>query len=128
MYPFKVPPATRVVCPATLISVLFTSAAVDADVIYEPGTRVLFSDEKHLLLSDWRKLLLVSEQAMNLIRKEEEEKRRIGSVNELKEQIKLALDDEQISLDEFRFFESIGKVKLDLDESGLKNLILDVVS
>jgi hypothetical protein len=103
-----------------------TMQSVEAETLFEPGTRVLFSDEKHLLLSDWRKLLMVSEQAMHLIQKEEEEKRKIGSVNELKEQIKLALDDEQISLDEFRFFESIGKVKLDLDEEGLKKLILEV--
>jgi hypothetical protein len=105
-----------------------TIQSVEAETLFEPGTRVLFSDERHLLLSDWRKLLLVSEQAMHLIQKEEEEKRKIGSINELKEQIKLALDDEQISLDEFRFFESIGKVKLDLDESGLKKLIMEVAA
>ncbi|MFA9220913.1 MAG: hypothetical protein ACEQSL_06985, partial [Sediminibacterium sp.] len=79
-----------------------------------------------VIISDWKVLLQASEEALAFIEKENENLRKMASVEELKEQIVVALDDEQISLEEFKFFESISRVKLGLSSAEVKSLVIDV--
>lgn len=92
----------------------------------EKGIRVLVNSDFDVIISDWKVLLQASEEALAFIEKENENLRKMASVEELKEHIVVALDDEQISLEEFRFFESISRVKLGLSSSEMKSLVLDV--
>jgi hypothetical protein len=92
----------------------------------EKGIRVLVNENFDLIVSDWKVLLQASEEALAFIEKENENLRKMASVEELKEQIVVALDDEQISLEEFKFFESISRVKLGLSSAEVKSLVIDV--
>ena len=92
----------------------------------EKGIRVLVNEDFDLIVSDWKVLLQASEEALAFIEKENENLRKMASVEELKEQIVVALDDEQISLEEFKFFESISRVKLGLSSAEMKSLVIDV--
>ena len=92
----------------------------------EKGIRVLVNENFDLIVSDWKVLLQASEEALSFIEKENENLRKMASVEELKEQIVVALDDEQISLEEFKFFESISRVKLGLSSAEMKSLVIDV--
>jgi hypothetical protein len=92
----------------------------------EKGIRVLVNQDFDLIVSDWKVLLQASEEALDFIEKENENLRKMASIEELKEHIVVALDDEQISLEEFKFFESISRVKLGLSSSETKTLVLDV--
>jgi len=92
----------------------------------EKGIRVLVNEDYDLIVSDWKVLLQASEEALAFIEKENENLRKMASVEELKEQIVVALDDEQISLEEFKFFESISRVKLGLSSAEMKSLVIDV--
>jgi hypothetical protein len=92
----------------------------------EKGVRVVLSPEQNILLFDWKLLLKAGNEAIEAIRKEEEELRAKASVSELKEAIKGALEDEQISREELNFFESLGKTKLNLNKADIKQIILEV--
>ena len=92
----------------------------------EKGIRVLVNSNFDVIISDWKVLLQASEEALAFIEKENENLRKMASVEELKEQIVIALDDEQISLEEFKFFESISRVKLGLSSTEMKSLVIDV--
>jgi len=92
----------------------------------EKGIRVLVNSDFDVIISDWKVLLQASEEALAFIEQENENLRKMASVDELKEHIVLALDDEQISIEEFRFFESISRVKLGLSAGEMKALIYDV--
>ncbi len=90
----------------------------------EDGTRVLMNEQQRLLLADWKLLLKASEAAVQSIREEEENARKMQSVEELKQAVVAALDDHQISLEEMRFFESLGRTKLNLGAPEIKEIIL----
>ena len=92
----------------------------------EKGIRILVNSNFDVIISDWKVLLQASEEALAFIEKENENLRKMASVEELKEQIVVALDDEQISLEEFKFFESISRVKLGLSSAEMKALVIDV--
>ena len=92
----------------------------------EKGIRVLVNQDFDLIVSDWKVLLRASEEAVEFIEKENENLRKMASIEELKEHIVIALDDEQISIEEFKFFESISRVKLGLSSAELKSLVIDV--
>lgn len=92
----------------------------------EKGIRLLVNSNFDVIISDWKVLLQASEEALAFIEKENENLRKMASVEELKEQIVVALDDEQISIEEFKFFESISRVKLGLSSAELKSLVIDV--
>jgi hypothetical protein len=100
--------------------------AVKTDI--NDGIKVFANAENNILISDWKVLLKAGDKALEEIRKEEEALRNKASIEELKESIKAALDDGQISLEEFNFFESLGKTKLGLNRQDLKNIIVEVAS
>ena len=93
---------------------------------YAEGIKVFANPENMVLLSDWKLLLRAGEEAIAKIKAEEEELRNKASVDELKIAIRAALDDQQISLEEMNFFESLGKTKLGLSKEDLKKIILEV--
>jgi hypothetical protein len=94
---------------------------------YPEGIKV-FAANDTVLLSDWKLLLRAGKEAVEKIRQEEEELRNKATVEDLKESIKAALDDEQISLDELNFFESIGKTRMGLSKEQVKALIVSVAT
>jgi hypothetical protein len=93
---------------------------------FEKGIKVVLNKEQNLLVFDWKLLLKAGSEAIEAIRLEEEQLRKNASIGDLKEAIKAALDDEQISTDEFQFFESLGKTKLGLSKAEIKQLIIEV--
>jgi hypothetical protein len=99
---------------------------LNTDKNFEKGIKVVLNQEENLLLFEWTHLTKAGEEAIESIRKEEEQLRKNASIKDLKEAIKSALDDEQISNDEFQFFQSLGKTKLGLSKSDVKNIILEV--
>lgn|GEM_PF-745973 len=92
---------------------------------YPEGIKV-FAANDTVLLSDWKMLLRAGEEAVEKIRQEEEELRNKATVEDLKHSIEAALDDQQISLEEMNFFESLGKTKLGLSKEQIKHLIMEV--
>lgn len=90
------------------------------------GIKVLANNENTILLSDWRLLLKAGDEAIEKIRKEEDDLRSKASIEELKISIKSALDDQQISLEELNFFESLAKTKLGISKQEVKEIILEV--
>ena len=90
------------------------------------GVKVFANSSNTVLLSDWKMLLRAGDEAIEKIRQEEEELRNKATVEDLKESIKAALDDQQISLDEMNFFESIGKTRMGLSKEQVKALIFSV--
>jgi len=99
-------------------------SGISPDTNLEDGTRVLMNEQQRLLLADWKLLLKASDAAIQSIREEEEKARKMQSVDELKQAIIAALDDQQISLEEMRFFESLGRTKLSLAGPEIKDIIL----
>jgi hypothetical protein len=93
---------------------------------YEEGNKVFANPENMVLLSDWKLLLKAGDEAVAKIKAEEEELRNKASIDELKIAIKAALDDQQISLEEMNFFESLGKTKLGLAKEDIRTIILEV--
>ena len=90
------------------------------------GVKVFANPANTVLLSDWKMLLRAGDEAIEKIRQEEEELRNKATVEDLKESIKAALDDQQISLDEMKFFESIAKTRMGLSKEQVKALIISV--
>jgi hypothetical protein len=90
------------------------------------GTKVFANPANTILLSDWKLLLKAGDEAIAKIKEEEDELRNKATIDDLKKSIEAALDDEQISLDELNFFESLGKTKLGLARDDVKKLILEV--
>lgn len=90
------------------------------------GVKVFANPEKNVLHAEWKSLLKAGEKAIEEIKREEDELRNRASVEVLKESIRAALDDGQISLEEMNFFESLGKTKLGITKSEIKTLILEV--
>lgn len=90
------------------------------------GVKVFANPSNTILLSDWKLLLKAGEEAIHLIKKEEDELRNKATIEDLKHSIKAALDDKQISLDELKFFESLGKTKLGINKDEIKKIILEV--
>lgn len=93
---------------------------------YVEGIKVFANPSNMVLLSDWKLLLRAGDEAITKIKAEEEELRNKASVDELKIAIRTALDDNQISLEEMNFFESLGKTKLGLGKEDIKTLIIEV--
>ncbi len=90
------------------------------------GTKVIINQNKDLLVFDWKILLKAGQEGLDAIKKEEDELRNKASIEDLKIAITAALDDGQISRDEFNFFESIGKTKMNLSKNEIKEVILEV--
>jgi hypothetical protein len=95
---------------------------------YPEGVLVFANENNDVLLSDWKILTKPSEEALEGIRKEEEELRNKATIEDLKISIKSALNDKQISLDELNFFESLGKTKLGISKEEIKKIILEVAN
>jgi hypothetical protein len=92
------------------------------------GVKVFANPSNTILLSDWKLLLKAGNEAIERIKQEEDELRNKATIEDLKNSIKAALDDEQISLDELNFFESLGKTKLGISKEEIKKIILEVAS
>jgi hypothetical protein len=92
------------------------------------GVKVFANPSNTILLSDWKLLLKAGDEAIERIKQEEEELRNKATIEDLKNSIKSALDDEQISLDELNFFESLGKTKLGIAKDEIKKIILEVAN
>jgi hypothetical protein len=92
------------------------------------GVKVFANTTNTILLSDWKLLLKAGDEAIERIRQEEEELRNKATIEDLKNSIKSALNDEQISLDELNFFESLGKTKLGIAKDEIKKIILEVAN
>lgn len=90
------------------------------------GVKVFANTANTILLSDWKLLLKAGDEAIERIRQEEEELRNKATIDDLKQSIQAALEDEQISLDELNFFESLGKTKLGLSKDDVKQIIWEV--
>lgn len=86
--------------------------------------KVLLNKDNHLLINDWSELFKPKEEAIAELQREQEELRKISSISELKNNIVHCLDDGQISLEEFKFLESITKSKLRMDSNELRELII----
>jgi hypothetical protein len=95
---------------------------------YKEGVKVFANPENMVLLSDWKLLLRAGDEAIAKIKAEEDELRNKASVDELKIAIRAALDDQQISLEEMNFFESLGKTKLGLAKEDIKKIIIEVAN
>jgi hypothetical protein len=95
---------------------------------YKEGVKVFANPENMVLLSDWKLLLRAGDEAIAKIKAEEDELRNKASVDELKIAIRAALDDQQISLEEMNFFESLGKTKLGLGKEDIKKIIIEVAN
>ena len=90
------------------------------------GVKLFVHQDDTILLSDWKLLLKAGDEAIEKIRAEEEALRNKVNIDELKLSIKSALSDQQISLDELNFFESLAKTKLGLSKQEVKTIILEV--
>ncbi len=110
----------------TLIDDEFEQVQIPSHTRIEEGMKVIRNVNDQVLISDWKLLLAAGEEAISKIKEEEDTLRNKASIENLKESIKSALDDFQISLDEMNFFESLGKTKLGLSKTEIKNLILEV--
>ncbi len=86
--------------------------------------KVLLNKENHLLINDWSELLKPKEEAIAAIHEEQEQLKKINSIVELKNNIVHCLDDGQISVEEFKFLESITKAKLNMSSDELRLLII----
>jgi hypothetical protein len=95
---------------------------------FSEGVRVFANSSNTVLLSDWKLLIKAGDEAIEKIRQEEELLRNKATIEDLKESIVAALDDQQISLDELNFFESLGKTKMGLSKEQIKQLILEVAN
>ena len=92
----------------------------------QEGVRALLNTRNEVLVNDWSVLLKPSEAGMKLLQEEHEQTRKLSSIAELKSHILTALDDGQITTEEFKFLQSISRTKLDLDSADLRKLILEV--
>jgi hypothetical protein len=90
--------------------------------------KVLLNSNNHLLINDWSELLKPKEEAIAEIQREQEELRKISSISELKNNITHCLDDGQISVEEFKFLESITKAKLGMSSDELRALIVQTAN
>lgn len=103
-------------------------AEVKSDQELNSGTKVIVNENQDLLLFDWKILLKAGQEGLDAIKKEEDELRNKSSIEDLKVAIIAALDDGQISRDEFNFFESLGKTKLNLSKNEIKTIIIEVAN
>lgn len=92
------------------------------------GVKVFANPSNTILISDWKLLLKAGDEAIERIKQEEEELRNKATIDDLKSSIKSALEDDQISLDELNFFESLGKTKLGISKEEIKKIILEVAN
>jgi len=92
----------------------------------EKGVKVIVNENNNLLIFDWKLLLKAGPEAIDAIKKEEDELRQKASIESLKEAILAALDDQQISMEELSFFESLGKTKLKISKTEVRDLIQQV--
>ncbi len=92
------------------------------------GVRVLLNSKDHLLPADWKILLQPDPLAVERIKAEQEELRKMSSLSEFKEHIVVALEDKQISMEEFRFLESVSRTKLGLSSEQVKEIILQTAN
>ena len=90
--------------------------------------KVLINNENHLLVNDWSALLKPKQEALNAIQEEQEQIKKIGSLAELKNNVVHCLDDGQISVDEFKFLESITKSKLHMSSDELREFIMSAAN
>lgn len=97
---------------------------INSGIQLPEGVFVLLNAKQHLLPSDWKILLQPDPMVVEKIKAEHDELRKMSSLSELKEQILVALDDGQISVEEFRFLESVSRNKLGLNSEQLKELII----
>lgn len=112
----------------TLINDEFEQVQLTIQTAFNEGNKVIKNVENEVLISEWPELLKASEAALNKIKQEEEDLRNKATIEHLKDSIKSALDDEQISLEELNFFESLGKTKLNLSKEEIKQIILNVAN
>ena len=92
----------------------------------QEGVRALLNTNNEILINDWSVLLKPSEEGLRLLQEEHEQARKLNSITELKSHIVTALEDGQITTEEFKFLQSISRTKLELNSSDLKALILEV--
>jgi hypothetical protein len=112
----------------TLINEEFEQIELSIKSALNEGNKVIKNIDNQILISEWPELLKASEAALDKIRQEEEELRNKATIEHFKDSVKSALDDEQISLEELNFFESLGKTKLNLTKEDIKQIILEVAA
>lgn len=87
---------------------------------------VLLKDAENWVYCSIKENTKVGQEILDIIEQEKAEAQKVANISELKTQIELALDDGQISNEEYKFFKSLGVNKLSIQEADLKNLILEV--
>ena len=97
-------------------------------ISFPKGTQLLIKNEKEWICISLKETLKVGPNIIESIEKEKQEAQRLESIEELKTHIETALDDGQISADELKFFESLGKNRLGLDAGKIKEVILEVAN
>ena len=101
---------------------------IHSNIELPEGVRVLLNSKDHLLPADWKVLLRPDPLAVERIKAEQEELRKMSSLSEFKEHIIVALEDKQISMEEFRFLESVARTKLELSSEQVKEIILQTAN
>ncbi len=104
------------------------SKRINVNLELPEGVRVLLNSNEHLLPADWKVLLQPDPKAVERIKEEQEELRKMSSLSEFKEHIVVALEDKQISMEEFRFLESVSRTKLGLNSEQVKEIILQTAA
>lgn len=96
---------------------------------YPVGATVLIDKENNFYqCNDLRTLMQVGPNVIAAIEAEEAEKRKIADLEGLKDNIKMALDDGQISVEEFKTFQTIARNKFEMDEAKLKEFIIKIAN
>ncbi len=102
-------------------------AELELEKDYPVGATILLDKEnKFFICNDLRTLMQVSQNVLDIIEAEEAEKRKVADLEGFKENIKMALDDGQISLEEFRTFQTIAKNKFQMNDVQLKEFIIKI--
>ncbi|MFN5634021.1 MAG: discoidin domain-containing protein [Flavobacteriia bacterium] len=104
------------------------SKRINVNLELPEGVRVLLNSNEHLLPADWKVLLQPDPMAVERIKLEQEELRKMTSLSEFKEHVIVALEDKQISMEEFRFLESVSRTKLGLNSDQVKEIILETAN
>ena len=95
-------------------------------VAYKDGTNVLIDNTNKVICNTLKETMKVGQHILDLIEQEKRDSLKVQNIEELKNQIELALDDGQISSDELNFFQMLCQNKLDIDNEELENIIYEV--
>ena len=93
---------------------------------YEVNQKVFYKIDEDLFLSDWKKLVVPNQKAIQEIEELNQNKIEELNQNNLKEYIVSFLEDGEINLEELNTIETIAKTKLGISKSEVKKIISEV--